>query len=157
MSRHSLSGTKLGTNYTFKRHPLLLLNYSTFQDFLGARHWLSCMDKVIKATRLKTDWMSRSWITLAHTTCATTWHRVSPDVAFLWRQSGERFGIYQLLEDCICVRRKQGQWDAIVGNEVQGADITGALGVLVSLNQSTDTSSTVHTYSGALLVVLAYI
>jgi len=37
MSRHSLA--KLDTNYTFKQHLLLLLNYSTFQDFLGARHW----------------------------------------------------------------------------------------------------------------------
>jgi len=49
--------------------------------------------------------------------------RISPDLAFLWKQSGERFGISQLLKDCICVK---GQRD-IGGNEVTSLRPWGSL------------------------------
>ncbi len=51
---------------------------------------------------------------------------------------GERFGIINYSK-IACVWEENRARGTLGGNEVEGADVTGALGVLVSLNQSTDT------------------
>lgn len=122
---------------------------------------LFCMAWVIRATRLKTDWMSRSCITLCTCVCDSEADgRICPDVGFLWRQSGESLGLSITRRSHVC-EKKTGPGERWVGMRWRELTSLGPWGSLLVSTKAQTHNHILHTHylshSNASLVVLTNI